>query len=120
MWFSVEIWIAPEIKHCVDVHRTLAPGQKYLLPKLSSQDNMMLDFLFLQQYEMDHRIFEELNRQTSQRIQLVQKELAWEREKHLIGLQKLHNQWVPLYFYFFLWPCCRAYHLQGCTCYMEK
>lgn len=52
----------------------------------------MLDFLFLQQYEMDHRIFEELNRQTSQRIQLVQKELAWEREKHLTGLQKLHNQ----------------------------
>ncbi|NXP06425.1 CFA44 protein, partial [Thinocorus orbignyianus] len=45
-----------------------------------------------EQYEMDHRIFEELERQTAQRIQLVQKELAWEREKHLIGLQKLRNQ----------------------------
>ncbi|NWR54111.1 CFA44 protein, partial [Bucorvus abyssinicus] len=48
--------------------------------------------LHREQYEMDHRIFEELNRQTAQRIQLVQKELAWEREKHLTGLQKLHNQ----------------------------
>ncbi|XP_009981330.1 PREDICTED: WD repeat-containing protein 52, partial [Tauraco erythrolophus] len=48
--------------------------------------------LHREQYEMDHRIFEELDRQTAQRIQLVQKELAWEREKHLIGLQKLRNQ----------------------------
>ncbi|PKU36424.1 wd repeat-containing protein 52 [Limosa lapponica baueri] len=45
------------------------------------------------QYEMDHRIFEELERQTAQRIQLVRKELAWEHEKHLIGLQKLRNQY---------------------------
>ncbi|NXN47529.1 CFA44 protein, partial [Rhinoptilus africanus] len=48
--------------------------------------------LHREQYEMDRRIFEELDRQTAQRIQLVQKELAWEREKHLIGLQKLRNQ----------------------------
>ncbi|NWH49829.1 CFA44 protein, partial [Fregata magnificens] len=48
--------------------------------------------LHREQYEMDHRIFEELDRQTAQRIQLVQKELAWEHEKHLIGLQKLRNQ----------------------------
>ncbi|NWW51866.1 CFA44 protein, partial [Pedionomus torquatus] len=48
--------------------------------------------LHREQYEMDHRIFEELERQTAQRIQLVQKELAWECEKHLIGLQKLRNQ----------------------------
>ncbi|XP_031468919.1 cilia- and flagella-associated protein 44 isoform X1 [Phasianus colchicus] len=44
-----------------------------------------------EQYEMDRRVFEELNRQTAQRIQLVEKELAWEHEKHLIGLQKLQN-----------------------------
>ncbi|NXK55611.1 CFA44 protein, partial [Chauna torquata] len=43
------------------------------------------------QYEMDRRIFEELDRQTAKRIQLVKKELAWEHEKHLIGLQKLQN-----------------------------
>ncbi|KAM6141028.1 LOW QUALITY PROTEIN: cilia- and flagella-associated protein 44 [Pterocles gutturalis] len=48
--------------------------------------------LHREQYEMDRRIFEELNRQTAQRIQLVQKELAWEHEKHLLGLQKLQNQ----------------------------
>ncbi|XP_014812720.1 PREDICTED: cilia- and flagella-associated protein 44 [Calidris pugnax] len=48
--------------------------------------------LHREQYEMDHRIFEELERQTAQRIQLVQKELAWDHEKHLIGLQKLRNQ----------------------------
>ncbi|XP_042665377.1 cilia- and flagella-associated protein 44 isoform X2 [Centrocercus urophasianus] len=44
-----------------------------------------------EQYEIDRRVFEELNRQTAQRIQLVEKELAWEHEKHLIGLQKLQN-----------------------------
>ncbi|NXL57204.1 CFA44 protein, partial [Chordeiles acutipennis] len=48
--------------------------------------------LHREQYEMDHRLFEELERQTAQKIQLVQKELAWEHEKHLIGLQKLRNQ----------------------------
>ncbi|NXI98191.1 CFA44 protein, partial [Psophia crepitans] len=48
--------------------------------------------LHREQYEMDRRILEELDRQTAQRIQLVQKELAWEHEKHLIGLQKLKNQ----------------------------
>lgn len=41
---------------------------------------------------MDHRIFEELDRQTLQRIQLVQEKLAWEHEKQLIGLQKLQTQ----------------------------
>ncbi|XP_042644979.1 LOW QUALITY PROTEIN: cilia- and flagella-associated protein 44 [Tyto alba] len=48
--------------------------------------------LHKEQYKMDHRIFEELDRQTAQRILLVQKELAWEHEKHLIALQKLQNQ----------------------------
>jgi len=51
---------------------------------------------------MDHRIYEELDRQTAQRIQLVQKELAWEHEKHLLGLQKLQKRWVLLFFCF--WP----------------
>uniref|UniRef100_A0A672TLJ5 Cilia- and flagella-associated protein 44 n=1 Tax=Strigops habroptila TaxID=2489341 RepID=A0A672TLJ5_STRHB len=48
--------------------------------------------LHREQFEMDRKIFEELDRQTAQRIQLVQKELAWEHEKHSIGLQKLRNQ----------------------------
>ncbi|NWX82866.1 CFA44 protein, partial [Nothoprocta ornata] len=48
--------------------------------------------LHREQYEMDHRIFEELDRQKAQRIQLVQKEMAWEQEKQLIGLQKLQKR----------------------------
>ncbi|NWH38345.1 CFA44 protein, partial [Chloropsis hardwickii] len=48
--------------------------------------------LHREEFEMDHRIFEELDRQKLQRIQLVQKELAWEREKQFIGLQKLQTQ----------------------------
>ncbi|NWZ63471.1 CFA44 protein, partial [Acrocephalus arundinaceus] len=48
--------------------------------------------LHREEFEMDHRIFEELDRQRLQRIQLVQKELAWENEKQLIGLQKLRTQ----------------------------
>ncbi|NWU05756.1 CFA44 protein, partial [Cephalopterus ornatus] len=52
-----------------------------------------------EEYEMDRRIFEELDRQKAQRIQSVQKELAWEHEKQLIGLQKLQNQfWDSLEF----------------------
>ncbi|KYO22379.1 cilia- and flagella-associated protein 44 isoform A [Alligator mississippiensis] len=48
--------------------------------------------LLREQFEMDHRICEEMNRQTAQRIQQVQKELAWEQEKHQIGLQKLQSR----------------------------
>ncbi|NXI22765.1 CFA44 protein, partial [Sterrhoptilus dennistouni] len=45
-----------------------------------------------EEFEMDRVIFEELDRQKLQRIQLMQKELAWENEKQLIGLQKLQTQ----------------------------
>ncbi|NWS85973.1 CFA44 protein, partial [Toxostoma redivivum] len=48
--------------------------------------------LHREEFEIDHRILEELNRQTLQRIQLVQEKLAWEHEKQLIGLQKLQTQ----------------------------
>ncbi|NWX34026.1 CFA44 protein, partial [Notiomystis cincta] len=48
--------------------------------------------LHREEFEMDRRIFEELDRQKLQRIQLVQKELAWEHEKQFIGLQKLQTQ----------------------------
>ncbi|NWI49588.1 CFA44 protein, partial [Calyptomena viridis] len=48
--------------------------------------------LHRKEYEMDRRIFEEMDRQKAQRIQLVQKELAWECEKQLTGLQKLQKQ----------------------------
>ncbi|XP_037992795.1 cilia- and flagella-associated protein 44 isoform X2 [Motacilla alba alba] len=48
--------------------------------------------LHREEFEMDRRIFEELDRQTLRRMQLVQKQLAWEHEKQLIGLQKLQTQ----------------------------
>ncbi|NWV78886.1 CFA44 protein, partial [Dasyornis broadbenti] len=48
--------------------------------------------LHREEFEMDRRIFEELDRQKLQRIQAVQKELAWENKKQLIGLQKLQTQ----------------------------
>ncbi|XP_053792410.1 cilia- and flagella-associated protein 44 isoform X1 [Vidua chalybeata] len=48
--------------------------------------------LHREEFEMDRRIFEELDRQTLQRIQLVQRQLAWEHEKQFIGLQKLQTQ----------------------------
>ncbi|RLV99058.1 hypothetical protein DV515_00010252, partial [Chloebia gouldiae] len=47
---------------------------------------------FIREFKMDRRIFEEMDRQTLQRIQLVQKQLAWEHEKQFIGLQKLQIQ----------------------------
>ncbi|NXR25528.1 CFA44 protein, partial [Cinclus mexicanus] len=48
--------------------------------------------LHREEFEINHRIFEELDRQTLQRIELVQEKLAWEHEKKLIGLQKLQTQ----------------------------
>ncbi|XP_074839653.1 cilia- and flagella-associated protein 44 [Carettochelys insculpta] len=48
--------------------------------------------LHREEFELDHRICEEMDRQTAQRIQLVQKELAWDQEKHRIGLQKLQKR----------------------------
>ncbi|XP_072781190.1 cilia- and flagella-associated protein 44 isoform X3 [Taeniopygia guttata] len=62
----------------------------YLLQK--NQELPMHMQLHREEFEMDRRIFEELDRQTLQRIQLVQKQLAWEHEKQFIGLQKLQTQ----------------------------
>ncbi|NWW90748.1 CFA44 protein, partial [Rhynochetos jubatus] len=70
----------------------IALRQEYLFLLQKNQELPKHMQLPREQYKMDHRIFEELDRQTAQRIQLVQKELAWEHEKHLIGLQKLRNQ----------------------------
>ncbi|XP_071995060.1 cilia- and flagella-associated protein 44 isoform X2 [Engystomops pustulosus] len=41
------------------------------------------------EFEMDPRIREEMERQTSESIRSVLKELSWEQEKHRIGLKKL-------------------------------
>ncbi|NXC68818.1 CFA44 protein, partial [Anhinga anhinga] len=72
--------------------KLIALRHEFLLLLQKNQELPKHMQLHKEQFEMDHRIFEELERQTAQRIQLVQKELAWEHEKHLIGLQKLQNQ----------------------------
>ncbi|NXI63059.1 CFA44 protein, partial [Anseranas semipalmata] len=69
----------------------IAMRQEFLFLLQKNQELPKHMQLHRDQYEMDRRIFEELNRQTAQRIQLVKKELAWEHEKHLIGLRKLQN-----------------------------
>uniref|UniRef100_A0ABM5FX06 Cilia- and flagella-associated protein 44 isoform X6 n=1 Tax=Pogona vitticeps TaxID=103695 RepID=A0ABM5FX06_9SAUR len=44
------------------------------------------------QFELDRRIRAELDRKTAHRIRLVMKELAWEQEKHRVGLQKVQDR----------------------------
>uniref|UniRef100_A0A8C5M7X7 Cilia- and flagella-associated protein 44 n=1 Tax=Leptobrachium leishanense TaxID=445787 RepID=A0A8C5M7X7_9ANUR len=44
------------------------------------------------EFEMDSRIREEMERQTSERIHTVMKELVWEQEKHNMGLKKLQER----------------------------
>ncbi|KAJ6662253.1 hypothetical protein lerEdw1_012416 [Lerista edwardsae] len=44
------------------------------------------------QFELDRRIRAEMNRRTAGKIRHVVKELAWEQEKHRIGLQKLESR----------------------------
>ncbi|XP_053313360.1 cilia- and flagella-associated protein 44 [Spea bombifrons] len=41
------------------------------------------------EFEMDHRIREEMERRTSERIRTVMKELAWDQERHSLALKKL-------------------------------
>ncbi|NXT73472.1 CFA44 protein, partial [Zapornia atra] len=96
-----------EVKQKEEYERVMKEAEEKKHKKREAIIALRQEFLFLlqknqelpkhmqlrrEQYEMDYRILEELDRQTAQRIQLVQKELAWEREKHLIGLQKLQNQ----------------------------
>ncbi|XP_028931006.1 cilia- and flagella-associated protein 44 isoform X2 [Ornithorhynchus anatinus] len=44
------------------------------------------------EFELDSRIREEIDRQTAENVRLVEKELAWEQEKHQIGLKKLQQR----------------------------
>uniref|UniRef100_W5M594 Cilia and flagella associated protein 44 n=1 Tax=Lepisosteus oculatus TaxID=7918 RepID=W5M594_LEPOC len=51
------------------------------------------------EFELDPRIREETERLTAQRIRAVRKELAWEEEKHRIGLQKLQERYCSARFW---------------------
>ncbi|OCT93590.1 cilia- and flagella-associated protein 44 [Xenopus laevis] len=72
--------------------------KRNLLDELRKEFQLLLDKnaelpahmqLSREEFEMDHRIREEMERQTSEKIRTVLKELAWEQEKHSIALKKL-------------------------------
>ncbi|XP_076974479.1 cilia- and flagella-associated protein 44 isoform X2 [Tamandua tetradactyla] len=43
-------------------------------------------------FDLDSKIRAEINRKTTYKIRQVEKELAWEKEKHQLGLMKLQNR----------------------------
>ena len=47
---------------------------------------------YLQDFDLDSKIRAEIGRKTANKIQRVEKELAWEKEKHQLGLKKLQNR----------------------------
>ncbi|XP_070606132.1 cilia- and flagella-associated protein 44 isoform X2 [Erythrolamprus reginae] len=49
--------------------------------------------LLREQFEMDQRIRAEMDRKTAKTIRQVMRELAWEQEKHHIGLRKLQERY---------------------------
>ncbi|XP_056341272.1 cilia- and flagella-associated protein 44 [Oenanthe melanoleuca] len=96
-----------EYKQKMEYERKMKEAEEKKNKKREELSALRKDFVFLlqknqelpkhmqlhkEEFEMDHRIFEELDRQTLQRIQLVREKLAWEHEKQLIGLQKLQTQ----------------------------
>ncbi|NXO21463.1 CFA44 protein, partial [Cisticola juncidis] len=96
-----------EYKQKKEYERKMKEAEEKKSKKREQLSALRQDFVFLlqknqelprhmqlhrEEFEMDRRIFEELDRQRLQRIQSVQKELAWENEKQLIGLQKLQTQ----------------------------
>ncbi|NWW30986.1 CFA44 protein, partial [Panurus biarmicus] len=96
-----------EYKQKKEYERKMKEAEEKKNKKREELSALRQDFLFLlqknqelpkhmqlhrEEFEMDRRIFEEMDRQRLQRIQLVQKQLAWEHEKQLIGLQKLQTQ----------------------------
>ncbi|MBN3326680.1 CFA44 protein, partial [Atractosteus spatula] len=63
--------------------------RQLLLQNQSLPEHVRLDRA---EFELDPRIREETERLTAQRVRAVRKELAWEEEKHRIGLQKLQER----------------------------
>ncbi|XP_070321985.1 cilia- and flagella-associated protein 44-like [Odocoileus virginianus] len=43
-------------------------------------------------FDLDSKIRAEIGKKTANKIQRVEKELAWEKEKHQLGLKKLQNR----------------------------
>ena len=47
---------------------------------------------YLQDFDLDSKIRAEIGKKTANKIQRVEKELAWEKEKHQVSLKKLQNR----------------------------
>lgn len=47
---------------------------------------------YLQDFDIDSKIRTDINRRTAFKIQQVEKELAWEKEKYQLGLTKLRHR----------------------------
>lgn len=52
---------------------------------------------YLQDFDLDSKIRAEIGRKTARKIQQVEKELEWEKEKHRLGLAKLQNRQDPYF-----------------------
>lgn len=52
----------------------------------------MRKYTYLQDFGIDSKIRAEIHRKTAYKIQQVEKELAWEKEKHQLGLMKLQHR----------------------------
>ncbi|XP_022090775.1 cilia- and flagella-associated protein 44-like isoform X2 [Acanthaster planci] len=77
----------------MEVRRTIAKLRRQF-KKLLEQNQELPEHLQLQrkEFEMDPGIRKELEKQTNDKIELVQRELAWEAEKHRISLEKLKER----------------------------
>lgn len=50
--------------------------------------------IYLQDFNIDATIHAEINKKTIFKIQEVEKELAWEKQKYELGLKKLQNRYI--------------------------
>ncbi|XP_030833850.1 cilia- and flagella-associated protein 44 isoform X2 [Strongylocentrotus purpuratus] len=83
--------IAEEKK--LEARKTIAKLRRQF-KKLLERNHELPSHLQLErkEFEMDPGIRRELERQTAEKIDLVRKELAWEADKHRVGLEKLKQR----------------------------
>ena len=59
---------------------------------VSDKMHSINSLLFIQEFELDAEIKEELERQKREKISVVLKEMAWEEEKYRIALDKIRSR----------------------------
>ncbi|XP_074652110.1 cilia- and flagella-associated protein 44-like isoform X2 [Tubulanus polymorphus] len=80
-----------------DVRQTIAQLRHKFKKLLHMNDDLPAHLqLTRQEFEMDPEIKKDLERQTSEKIDIVRKELAWEAEKHRIALEKLKQKFKDI------------------------